>query len=265
MTTALPKAYETTLRQSADWLTRNEPFPIDPCTICERLGVTINRSADVPGRRAHIMNINGRSSIFLGPRACSTSKELNDWERFLVAHELGHFILYKEQNAKPLGESEYWKHERLCDSFAQWLLIPAHKAHAAARNSAGSAIAQLDASCKLERDARVPWPVAASAISEVEQNAVFFRVADLDSSYLRVRFSTLPNKKGLHRKVERTSLAGRSLLCVQPQLPIQKLDCTVIRELLWSEAQSCAALRTGDLEIRLAVIGSSPAGLHITT
>jgi len=257
MINSLPKTYEATLRHSADWLTRNESFPIDPYAICDRLGVVVDRSPDVPARRAHIVSSSGRVSVLLGSRECSTSKELSDWERFLVAHELGHFILYKEHNAKPLGKSEYWKHERLCDSFAHWLLIPAREAHAAATNGGTSAIARLDGSCKLERDARVPWPVAASAISEVDQNSVFFKVADLDSSHLSVRFSTLPNKKGIHRKVERASLTGKLLLQVQPLPSIQYVDCVVIRELLWSEAQSCAAVRTGGLEIRLAVIGSS--------
>lgn len=253
----LPKAYEVALRQATDCLTGKEPFPVDVLHICDRLGVTLERSDEIPARRARIVYSNGKPSILLGPGRFSESIELTDWERFLVSHELGHLILYKDYNAKPLGESEYWKHEQLCDSFAQWWLIPAHKACEAATNSGHSAIARLNASCKLERDAGVPWPVAASAISTVDHDVAFFKVADLDRSHLRVRFSTLSNKKGIHRKVDRTSSAGKSLLAVRSQTSTQEVDSAIIREILWTEAQSCAAVRTGDFEIRVAAITSS--------
>jgi len=182
---------------------------------------------------------------------------LNDRERFLVAHELGHLILYKEHNAKPLGKSEYWKHEQLCDSFAQWLLIPAYIAHDAATNGDSSAGARLNATCELERNARVPWEVSASSISALDQHVAFFKIADIDQSHLRVRFSTLPNKKAIHQKMERTSLIGKSLLAICPRSSIQDLDSAIIREVLWSDANSCAAVRPDKWEFRVAAVSSS--------
>lgn len=253
MSVKLPTEYETTLRQAADWLAGSGSFPVDLFHICERLGVTLSRSASISPRKAQILHSNGKAKILLSPGHSSAPLELSGWERFLIAHELGHLILYKEHNAKPLGESEYWKHERLCDSFAHWLLIPACKVHEAVTKSERGAVARLDASCWLERSGRVPWPVAASAISEVDHNVVFFKVADLDGTHLRVRFSTLSNKKGINTKVDKTSSAGKALLAIPLRNPIQEVDSAIIRELLWGKAQSCAALRSSNLEIRVAV------------
>jgi uncharacterized protein DUF955 len=245
--------YEATLRQAADWLVAGGEFPIDVLRVCAKLGVAVGRSATVPERKAKIVSSDSGARILLGPGRLADTLELTGWDRFLIAHELGHLILYKEHNAKPLGESEYWKHERLCDSFAHWLLIPACKAHEAAAVREPTASARLAASCGLERSGRVPWPVAASAISEVDENVVFFKVADLDKPHLRVRFSTLSNKKGIHTKVDRASPAGKALLAIPLRNPIQEVNCSFIRDLLWSKAQSCAAVRFGDPEIRVAV------------
>jgi hypothetical protein len=43
--------------------------------------------------------------------------------RFTLAHELAHVLLARDLSCKPADNSSYWAHERLCDDFAEHLLI----------------------------------------------------------------------------------------------------------------------------------------------
>ncbi len=44
-------------------------------------------------------------------------------ERFSLAHELCHFLIWKKSGELPVP-SNYWKHERVCNAFASKLLVP---------------------------------------------------------------------------------------------------------------------------------------------
>lgn len=48
----------------------------------------------------------------------------SNYDRFCVAHELAHLLLYREFSAQPIDQASYWKHESICDEFARTLLIP---------------------------------------------------------------------------------------------------------------------------------------------
>jgi hypothetical protein len=46
------------------------------------------------------------------------------FERFTIAHELGHYVLATQTGHRPRRESEYWLCESLCNEFASELLMP---------------------------------------------------------------------------------------------------------------------------------------------
>jgi Zn-dependent peptidase ImmA (M78 family) len=45
-------------------------------------------------------------------------------ERFSVAHEVGHWVVWRRFGIVPSCKPEYWKHEAICNEFAARLLIP---------------------------------------------------------------------------------------------------------------------------------------------
>jgi IrrE N-terminal-like domain len=250
MTLSLLRIYEETLRRNADWLTGEARGSVDVLGVCARLGVGMTRSPHVTRAHARIANSGGKPTILLA--ADASSQSLSSWDRFLVGHELGHFILYTEHNAKPLGKSEYWKHEALCDAFARWLLVPATALQEKLNLAPSDAISRLAFSCELADEARIPWPAAALAICDRVGGLAFFRVGDLRRSRLKVDFSTLPAKKGIHTRIDQESPAGRALVAIQAGSPARGLDGGALGDILWSEGQTWAALRVGDRELRIA-------------
>jgi hypothetical protein len=250
MSVNLLRVYEETLRQNADWLTGEGRGSVDVLGVCARLGVAIAPTAHLPRGRARIANPSGKPTILLATDA--STQGLSSWERFLVGHELGHFILYTNHNAKPLGKSEYWQHEALCDAFARWLLVPARALQEKLDLTASDVISRLTFSCELAEEARIPWPAAALAACDRVGGLAFFRVGDLGSSRLRVGFSGLPDKKGIHARIDHDSPAGKALLAIQPGSPAAGLEASALRGVLWDEARTWAALRVGDGELRIA-------------
>jgi Zn-dependent peptidase ImmA (M78 family) len=256
MSESLLRAYEMTLRQNADCLTGKNKGSVNVLSVCEKLGVQVSRSLDVQRYKAQICRREGKPIILLSNNACRPN--LTPWERFLVGHELGHFVLYTQHNARPLGENEYWKHERLCDAFACWLLLPAVALDEKLSNSLHDVVSLLGISCQLAAEKRVPWTAAAHAMSERVTGAAFFKIGDLLTPQLKVRFSSLPNKKGIHRRVHRDSPAGSALLAIRPGNPPAQIDANILRETIWADAQSWASVRVTDRELRVAAL--SPLG-----
>jgi Zn-dependent peptidase ImmA (M78 family) len=95
-------------------------LPVFVSSICKRLGVSVARRGSVPRYKAYlsINPVKGPSAIILLP-----DKEIGSFERFCVAHELAHYLLFKLYKAKPISQNEYWRHEKICDEFARHLLI----------------------------------------------------------------------------------------------------------------------------------------------
>jgi Zn-dependent peptidase ImmA (M78 family) len=58
------------------------------------------------------------------PSGKKNSSLYDGYERFLIAHEVGHYILTRKLNALSLNKKDYWKHEWVCDFFARCVLLP---------------------------------------------------------------------------------------------------------------------------------------------
>lgn len=224
------------LSDTADRLAGEIDFPVSVRLICNCLNVRIRRRTEL--KAAVLVNANDGPEVHLPRPQRNTSRVIfsrtsgtkgsfggkpngsESWERYVVAHELGHYVLHRARHGKPLGKSEYWIHEELCDSFARWLLLP-QKAlekwfsrrleslpHISPEVWARSSLAM---SKELQGAARVPWSIAATRISEYSERIAFLGIRNHDTTRLRVNCSTLHSRKEIGRLILKSSELGQIL------------------------------------------------------
>lgn len=199
------------LCETADALARNSPPPVEIRTLCFRFGVQIRRdsSSRLDGKRAFLVQTTQGVEIVL-PRTDSDVNEFSTRDRFLAAHELGHFLLAQFRVPKPLGAREYWLTESLCDMFARRLLLPTREVSAAVSASGNTAVGLLGATLSLKRRWAVPWAVAAHEVNGAVGLVHFFNFIAVADRF-RVNTSTLPNKRGINRMIPASSPLGSLL------------------------------------------------------
>jgi hypothetical protein len=198
---------------------RTAAFPINLGRLCSELGVSLVYKEGISRFNAYVAD-SGRkwetAAVFLPPEGFGSN-----YERFCIAHEIAHLLLFRELDAKPQDGSEYWRFEELCDDFARKLLIPEGmvKSHLGQRDP----ISALKVSFTLTRVSRVPWIHAARRISEFQPDVYFLRLAVAVAERIKILASTFPNHKERGRLIEEptqfTSLI-RSLPNHQPWEPI---------------------------------------------
>jgi Zn-dependent peptidase ImmA (M78 family) len=204
----LRKLYDT-----ASGLAANAKRPVEIRAICDRLGIPVKRALAVNDRQTikrAFLHQNGDTTEIVLPKTTADAVRLNRWEKFLIAHELGHYFLSKLRIPKPLGSREYWEVEKVCDTFARRLLLPTAEVVAVLSISQSSAVDLLAATVHLHLRFDVPWPVAAHEVSECARKVSFFKVI-VDDQRFRVSASTLPNKRQTGRHIEFESSFGRLL------------------------------------------------------
>src|SRR3989344_9597801 len=113
--------YSETLKFAANELSSGMGFPVNLNEVCIQLNVKIIRH-NLPENRAFLVLTKNGVEIRLSNQG--TQGEYTPFERFLIGHELGHFVLDKKCAASPISNSEYRQHEDLCNSFAGMLLLP---------------------------------------------------------------------------------------------------------------------------------------------
>jgi hypothetical protein len=190
----------------ADRLSKDCALPIPVAAISHDLGVTIRRHTAPTHKKAHLLGSGARPEISI-PSGSHAAQRFSPWDRFLIAHELGHVILQRECNATPLGTREYWQHEKLCDTFARRLLLP-DRLHRTAIDCPAPADQKLNFSRYIERIGGVPWPVAAFRVSEWDTTVAFLRLTREADKY-RVTVSTFPDKKEVNRQFQLQHPLGR--------------------------------------------------------
>jgi hypothetical protein len=246
------------LCETADALARNSPPPVEIRGLCFRFGVQIRRDSSqrVEGKRAFLVESSQAVEIVLPPTDLE-GNELSTWDRFLVAHELGHFLLSQLKVPKPLGAREYWRIEGLCDMFARRLLLPASEVSTAVFASGNSAVGLLGATLNLRKRWAVPWAVAAHEVTGSVGLVHFFNFIAVADRF-RVKTSTSPNRRGINRMIPASSSLG-SLLRDLPRHD-QKPKRISVAEIEDFEPLKCAveaaAYRAGINEYRIAALVS---------
>jgi hypothetical protein len=242
------------LLEEAAKLSQYCDIPVPTVAICRTLGIRLRRSRLDSGL-ALLVNADNSPEIVLSNTTSDTLNSLNKRERFLVAHELGHFILHRVNLPKPLGESEYWQHEQLCDIFAQTLLLPQrHLEHLKQLFDDQRPEAKLDFALYLENRALVPWAVAAHRVTQLSQDLVFMGIAS-EGSRLRVKMSTIGKKKEMHRLIGQHHELSKLLRGLKPDRISKKLDPSTLFVFPSLQQIACgaAATRVSEHDFRLAI------------
>lgn len=204
----LEAKYRQILTNAARDLTRGESLPINIEHICARLEVEHERNL-LDYSRAHLT---GKSKINLP--TSPESEYFSAKDRYLIAHEIGHIVLVELCSATPLGKSQYWQFEDLCNGFARQLLIP-QEAIPNLPKSISSPREALSFSSDLAREAFVPWPTAAWRLTEL-----FSEFALLDifvrrqrgTLVMKINASTLPRKQLQQKTLDIQKGLGKMLI-----------------------------------------------------
>jgi hypothetical protein len=194
--------YKTILEESAYRLAGSYSrfVPIGP--ICRQLGVSELRRGRLEGPKSLLVDAELRPTIILNTLDGQCSKgEFTGYERFLIAHELGHLVLHQHGAKNPFGPNEYWKVEGLCDEFARCLLIPDDVVKRLASQNQPTAVHRLSAAREVAIECEVHWAAAASRVSELTDDTFFFRLAEASAGAFRIVVSTHPEKRGIRQLI----------------------------------------------------------------
>jgi hypothetical protein len=226
-------------------------IPVPAAAVSKRLGVRLRRTT-LNGAEALLVNADSAPEILLSGSPSTDS--LTSWERFLVAHELGHFIMQRASIPKPLGKSEYWEQEHLCNAFARWLLVPESCVRGFQQAFENAPQAKLNLALHIERRAKVPWAVAAYRVAESNPNFVFLGLT-YSKERLKVNVSTLPQKKEIGRLIDAEAELTQTLSAISQHRIVQALNIRYLSALptLAQSAAGAAAVRTSSSEFRIAV------------
>jgi hypothetical protein len=238
------------LSDTASRLTGDFEMPISVRAVCQTLDIRVRRHPNI--RAAVLVNVGDAPEVLLPARAQSARSTVREghiipspnrydqssqesWERYVVAHELGHYVLFRERLGKPLGSSEYWIQEELCDSFARWLLLPQKAIENLYRTrelvvgrsspERASEVA-LELAREIKRIGRVPWHIAANRISDRLEGIGFMTIRAHNNDRLRVVVSTLPRRKEIGRFVSKSSGFGQ-VLDQQRKAQVAPIGCSL--------------------------------------
>ncbi len=206
-----PSSYESVLHEAASRLRGDSRCPLVLRPICRQLGVRGIRRSRLQDARSVLINASTSPVIILNSRDGRPGDPFTSWERFLIAHEIGHLVLHQLGAKPPSGSSEYWKLETLCDAFARQLLIPDSVVAETANNSRGEAIDQLRATLFIVGRCYVPWSAAALRMSDTYGDAAFFRLTEVANDGFKVVVSTCPNHQGIGQLIRAGSRLCQTL------------------------------------------------------
>ncbi len=255
--------YEARLLAAAEQLrnTMSMPIPLGP--ICRELGVVSVRRSRIQSAPALLVDAVSKPTILLNtsaPGAGTGHEAFTSWERFAIAHELGHLVLYRAKGPIPAGPSEYWQVEALCDAFARRLLVSDSEVRTAGQSAGDTAMQRLQLSSKIAVKARIPWSAAAQRVGEIVGNCAFFRIERASESF-KVVTSTLPKKRAVGQKIKPGSqLHARLCEVAQTRVPVE-IDSNLLSELSGVEGRKNGVARLVSGSIRLALAIEMPTVL----
>ena len=98
-------------------------WPVDVEDVARTLGIRVEVIAESGSQPAAHLSMRGRPTIAIRTSAFADPHKDN-FNRFSIAHEIGHWIIWRRFGLLPARNGEYWEHERLCNEFAANLLVP---------------------------------------------------------------------------------------------------------------------------------------------
>lgn len=242
------------LMNAAEKLASRRAIPLSIAELCDELGVKIERAAT---GRARALLVDAKK----GPRILLQNRDRADegytaWERFLIAHELGHLVLHHKGVPKPKKPGEYWEVEVLCDAFARRLLAPESRFGSLGRSAENTAVQRLNLARYIERTAQITWAAAAMRVSDWHPSAIFFHLRREDDGSLKVAFSS--TRKEMGRKISTDAPLAKALVGASPGNRLKILEPGLLESLpSVSEAHSCAVMGSQN-DFRLVAVLAQP-------
>jgi hypothetical protein len=252
------RLYSATLKKRAGELQALFPnVPIDLGRVCAQLNTEVkyvegNDKLRLKPEITADPNRRGGFIILSRPAIARTG-----FERFCIAHELAHGIIWKEFEFKPEATSEYWEFEQVCDEFARELLLPKEFIEQLLNNSDGGLKDILWISLRAKSLGRVHWGAAAHRLSDIISHVRFFRIKDQV-----ITFTTMPKSKEIRRKLP-VSTEFSSLILMLESLKVPGFQRRLAHDIAgpvlrdagvpsWVNAL-CGAAIPGRSEVMLAV------------
>lgn len=158
------------LNPSSAW-----PIALEP--VLNQLGI-VHRHIEAQGRQGVAYLRLGEPPIISLVRSGSGDPELTGRDRFSVAHELAHYILWQRCKVPPAStRSQYWQYEALCNRFASQLLVSPTRLRSFL-NTVDVSIPAVHYPRLVANKANVTWTVAARALSiETRSHLCYLRLS----------------------------------------------------------------------------------------
>ena len=242
-----PADIRAVLQSSLAELNPEAQWPVDLPSLLRRLGIELRVSNDkAPLGRAYLIP-DEPPAIVLSMRPQRKALH-NGTDRFSIAHELAHWIVWRRLGFAPTRGSEYWDNEIWCNEFAAALLVPKRRLVEFVAVLRARRVNPVYFPTIVAQAAKVSWDVAARAISSL---------ADLDLSYVRlcssadssktiVSCSTVADKVGSFlgnrahlrdldligwlKSLPVDTVSDRNVSVKLGALEIERVKCTFLRE-----------------------------------
>ncbi len=195
-------SYRDYLRDwAAELSAQSSGVPVLVKDVCDALKIAIVRSDNIPKYKAYL-SVDPTQDV--AARIHLPNKHIRDFERFCIAHEVGHYLLISNFKASPKSQEEYWVHEKLCDEFARCLLVPDRYLRARLENEACGVESYLVVCRNVHHLARIPWIHVAKRINEIRAEATFFR-CEMFGRDFEITSAAMPDKLERKIKIKRRS------------------------------------------------------------
>jgi len=202
-----------TLKKELPRLNPSGTWPVNLHGILSRLGIRLR--FEEKGKTASYLELADPPTIIIYRQ--SLEPILSARERFSIAHEIAHWIVWRRFGSVPSSETEYWWHETLCNEFAAGLLVPLNTLQRYLERQYSENVNPAYFPEKVKKSAAVSWEVAAKSITAIPSaNSAYLRLMKVTSANLskddvvqkqsifKVNCSTLTNMPG--------SFVGRSAI-----------------------------------------------------
>lgn len=164
--------FEKILSECREHLAERTGYPlVDMDRLAQLLGVKLKRTW--AGRQSYPKLVTDGESVEILLTRPSRPAEWTTRERFSIAHELGHCIIWRTCGYLPQGKADYWMHEALCNDFAAKLLVPASAVERLVKPLESKATKWLKAVDVLSAEAIVSWEAAAHRLTQETRRAYY--------------------------------------------------------------------------------------------
>jgi Zn-dependent peptidase ImmA (M78 family) len=256
--------YSELLKSAAIWLSKGKGMPVSVRDLCETLGIRVRRTEIA--ERAILVDTPGGVEIHLPKRSVFNVKDdyiqfsgrsrREAFERYWIAHELGHFLLSQAGLLATTNRREYYKQENIVDEFAQCVLLPTEgiEKWVTAIRARGEPESALIVTESMAEEAMVPWETAAQRMSTYYSLYWYFLIRQKSESSYRVVFSSLDRNRELHRIINKESPLG--IIIRKLRRTITRLGPNELYPLVSNKSAVSAAGRNAyGSGIRIAVMG----------